>query len=289
MANYYTSPYGTRINVTGLSGNALNRVKSLANTAHGMQAQQFAQKQRTMIPRAQPAPAPGQATIQPVGQPTPINFSNTANAAPPTPPPATSTDNTNTLFPTERIFEPKNYQGSPLYQFQVKQGQNQLAKSLAARGLTNSGKAIQDEVNIPLQAAAQDTERMTQLANQNADRLANIQQSEAGRLERQGNEQWNRAFNIAQLMAQQSPWATAVSGLNNTADILKRAGDAQANYLRDAYQRAAGGGGGGRGFVPMALPTGPNYLNIIPAQNNASFSSNNGWLNLLTQGLSSLI
>lgn len=188
------------------------------------------------------------------------------------------------------MFEPKNYEGSPLYQFQVKSGMDQLTKSLAARGLYNSGKAIQDEINIPLQAAAQDTDRMTRVASENADRLKSFQDNEALRLERAGNAQWDRQFNLASLMAQQSPWAASLAGLNNTADLTKQSGDAQANYLRDAYNRiiASPGGGGRRGggsgtaATPIPVPTGPDYSNITPTQIGGDYSSNKGWLNILT-------
>jgi len=232
------------------------------------------------------------AKIQPVTPATPVTPVETAPPATTPPamsPPLTSPGNTEALFPSTRMFEPKNYEGSPLYQFQVKSGMDQLTKSLAARGLYNSGKAIQDEINIPRQAAAQDTDRMTRVASENADRLKSFQDNEALRLERAGNAQWDRQFNLASLMAQQSPWAASLAGLNNTADLTKQSGDAQANYLRDAYNRviASGGGGGrsggsGTAATPIALPTGPDYSNIAPTQIGGDYSSNKGWLNILT-------
>jgi hypothetical protein len=392
----FTSNYGTRINTTGITGKPLQRIQSLANSAHGLQAQQIAQRARVMIPKvAQPGnpidgggvlppghPIDGGGVLPP-GQTPPAAFDpsrsqsridylskvrpndpqiailkqriQNGGAAPPvdvnritariayltkirpndpqikilqgklaagTPPPDTMTrgpahnlpgqpdapvpgstidgggappDGTaapadpnlaNTQFPSERLFEPQNYQGSPLYQFQVKSGEDQLAKSLAAKGLTGSGSAIQQEINVPLMAAAQDTDRMTQLATANANRLQTYQTNEADRLERAGNNQWDRSFNIAKLLADQSPWAAGLAGLNNTADLTKGLGDAQANYLKDAYGRViAVRSSPGQAFTPIPTPSGPNYSNITPAQIAGGQSSNNGWLNVLTNGL----
>lgn len=237
-------------------------------------------------------PTPGQQTMIPqVSQPLttpavpPLNSAPLANAAPAAPQ-AASADNTNTLFPTERIFEPQNYQGSPLYQFQVKAGEDQLDKSLAARGLSNSGKGIRDEFNIPMQAAAQDTQRIQQVATDNANRLQQIQSDEAGRLERAGNNEWDRSFSLAQLMAAQSPWQGALAGLNNSADLTNQAGQSQANFLKNYYNKVSGGGGGGQ--LPAQLPSGPNYGNINPAQIQQNQASNNGWQSLLQNALQSL-
>ena len=231
---------------------------------------------------ANKAQAPGVAPAEPSAPaaPTPAP----AQPAPSAPPPV------DTMFPNERMFEPKNYEGSPLYQFQVGEGQKQLSRSLAARGLTNSGHGIEQELNIPLRAAAQDTDRMTRVAESNADRLANYQQNEALRLERAGNNQWDRSYSLAQLLAEQSPWQAALSGLNNTADITKMSGDARARYLQDAYKRVmASRGGGGGGFVPMPLPTGgPDYSGIMPTQISGNQSSNNGWLNVVSNLLGGL-
>ncbi len=43
--------------------------------------------------------------------------------------------------------------------------------------------------------------------------------------------------------------------------------------------------GGGGTPQPIPLPTGPNYTNVKPAQIAADYSTNNGWLGLLTDFL----
>lgn len=301
---YFTSNFGTKINVTGLSGRPLARVQSLANQKYGTKAQALARSARMRIPKVvtpvdpKPAAPTTPATTQQASQQEPsnpiqpLNTTAQATATPPTTPQTASPGTVETLFPSTRMFEPKNYEGSPLYKFQVQQGEKQLAKSLAARGLTNSGHGIEEELNIPLRAAAQDTDRMTRVASENADRLKSFQDNEALRLERAGNNQWDRAYSLAALMAQQSPWSAALAGLNNTADITNKMGQDQANFLKDYYQRVMGGGGGGggggsSGGTPIPLPSGPNFSNITPTEIGGNYSSNSGWLNLLTKGLSS--
>lgn len=228
------------------------------------------------------APAVPAAQTPAATTPQPLSYGNMATTVPT---PAGQGVNPEAMFPTTRMFEPQNYQGSPLYQFQVKAGEDQLAKSLAARGLTNSGYAIKQELNIPMMAAAQDTQRMTDLANRNADRLQQYQQNEALRQERAGDNQWDRSYQLAQLMAEQNPMQWAMSGLNNYGNTLNKAGQSQANYLAQLYQKVLGGGGGGA--QPLPLPTGPNYNNINPAEISNNYNTNNGWINLLTQGLNS--
>lgn len=187
---------------------------------------------RVKIPRAQ---RPGYQAKHPLIGTTPAAPAPAAPAAP-------SADTTNTLFPNTRMFEPENYGGSPLYKFQVQQGQQQLGRSLAARGLTNSGHGIEEELNIPLRAAAQDTDRMTRVASENAGRLFDTQNNEALRREREGNNQWNRQYQIAELLSRQNPFNAAVDGLNSSAGLGQDALVSGANHLRDSYGRVQGPG-----------------------------------------------
>lgn len=196
---------------------------------------------------------------------------------------------TNTIFPNTRMFEPENYEGSPLYKFQVQEGEKALARSLAKRGLGNSGHAITEELNVPMRAAAQDTDRMTRIAEGNADRLYNIQNNEANRLERAGNDQWGRIYDTASLMAGQNPWQGALGGLDAYAGMTEKSGSAMANFLKDYYRKSSGGGGGGSAGTPIAIPGGPDYSNIDPITIGGNYSSNKGWLSLLNSGLAGLM
>lgn len=202
-------------------------------------------------------------------------------------PPGENPDIANTLFPNTRMFEPENYEGSPLYKFQVQEGEKALARSLAKRGLGNSGAAITEELNVPMRAAAQDTDRMTRVAEGNADRLYNVQNNEANRLERAGNDQWGRIYDTASLMAAQNPWQGALGGLDAYAGMTEKSGSAMANFLKDYYRRSSGGGGSAG--TPIAIPSGPDYSNIDPVTIGGDYSSNKGWLSILNSGLAGLM
>lgn len=286
--NIFKSNYGTKINIKGLNSKQVNKIQNLANNKYGDRAAKLASQWQTRIPKT-PAPATGggvtQGTPPPATQPA-TTIPQPVTAPAPTPA-APSQDVANNLFPTERMFEPKNYEGSPLYQFQVQQGQKQLGRSLAARGLTNSGKGIEEELNIPMMAAAQDTDRMSRVAENNANRLQTMQENEAMRRERAGNTQWDRQFSLAELMSRESPWAASLEGLGAYGDNTKAAGSAYADYLRNAFTRAIGGGGGGAGFTPQQIPGGPDYSAIDLAGINSKGNSSTNWLNIIGQGLGS--
>lgn len=282
--NIFKSNYGTKINIKGLNSKQVNKIQNLANNKYGTRAAKLADQWRTRIPKVPPPPTGGGVTQGPPPATEPVV---TPPPAPTAPDPQATQEVANNLFPTERMFEPKNYQGSPLYQFQVQQGQKQLGRSLSARGLTNSGKGIEEELNIPLRAAAQDTDRMSRVAENNANRLQTMQENEAMRRERAGNTQWDRQFSLAELMSRESPWNAALEGLGSYGDITGEAGKAYANYLRNAFTRAIGGGRGGAGFTPKPLPGAPDTSYSDFARINNAGTSSNNWLQIIGQGLGS--
>lgn len=275
-SQYYIPKSGQQVKIGGLAAKPLNRVINLADQGKYGRANRVYQRQKNKGLLSQPAAAATPAAVAPaVAAPTPV-AAPAATAAP---------NNTNTLFPNTRMFEPENYEGSPLYKFQVDQGQKQLAKSLASRGLTNSGYGIEQELGIPLRAAAADTQRMTDVASQNADRLATMQQNESGRLEREGNNQWNRMYQTAGLMAQQSPWQASLNGLDNSAIALGNRGQDQMNFLRDYYQKQFAPAMGPmvvtapQGAPPAATPN-FNASNFAAQVSNSS--QNQGWADWLS-------
>lgn len=269
-SQYYIPKSGQKVKVGGLAEKPLNRVMSLADQGKFGRANRVYQRQKNKGLLAQPAAAAPAAVAPAVAAPTPA-AAPAQQAAP---------SNANTLFPNSRMFEPENYEGSPLYKFQVQQGQKQLGKSLAARGLTNSGYGIEQELNIPLRAAAADTQRMTDVAQNNAERLATMQQNESGRLERQGNNQWNRMYQTAGLMAQQSPWQAALNGLDNSANALNNRGQDQMNFLKDFYQKQFAPAMGPMAVTPpqSAPPIAqPNFVNTQVPQIVGEYSQGNQW------------
>lgn len=265
---FYTGPNNFRVNTTGLGNRQVQRIERMVGNQKFNKAKKFARRKRQELK----IPTTG------------------GNLAPPTTPPMTELPpgTTETLFPNTRMFEPKNYEGSPLYQFQLKEGQKQLARSLAAKGLTNSGHAIEEELAIPMRAAAQDTDRMTRIASENADRLYNFQNNEALRKERMGNAQWDRAYGLAELMSRESPWNEAFSAVDSTGKYKQAKGQAHANFLSNYYKTVLGPMAGGGGRQPLPLPSGPDYSNIDLQQINADRTSNDNWIDLLTTGIANL-
>lgn len=270
-AKYYIPKSGQQVKIGGLAEKPLNRVIGLADQGKFGRANKVYQRQKNKGLLSQPTAATPTAAAPAVAAPTPVAAAPAQQAAP---------SNANTLFPNSRMFEPQNYEGSPLYKFQVQQGQKQLGKSLASRGLTNSGYGIEQELNIPLRAAAQDTERMQNVAMDNANRLQSMQENEAMRLERQGNNQWNRMYQTAGLLAQQSPWQAAVNGLDNSANALNNRGQDQMNFLKDFYQKQFAPAMGPMAVTPpqSALPTAqPNFVNTQVPQLVGEYSQGNQW------------
>lgn len=273
-ATFYTSPTGVRINTAGFTPRAVNRLGRIT-TNQGLKAGQAYANQysTTKIPKtaAPAAPTIPQQTFSNIAAPT--------QAAP-------APTDTAGVFPNSQMFEPQNYQGSPLYQFQVKAGLDQVDKSLASRGLTDSGYGIKQELNVPMMAAAQDTQRMQQNADNNANRLQTYQIDQANRQDAASNSQWSRMMDLATLMSGESPWAAAVGGLNSTGQTMDAAGQANANFLQNYYRKVTAKGGG---YTPIPTPSGgPDYSNVDLAAMTGNQTSNQGWSNLLNNALMSI-
>ena len=218
-------------------------------------------------PAPQPAPAPAPA---PAPQPDP----NAGEA----------------LFPSARNFTPKDYEGDPLYQFQLKQGQKALGSSLAAKGLRNSGAAIEQELDLPLRLAAQNSERMNTNAQKDADRYAALGENEANRLERREDAGWRRAYDWTSLGLDQSPWAQAYSGLGSLGDLNSAEGKSLAQAIMASVSGGGGGGRGGGGSTPfVAPPPGqPNYINTNPNNIFGDASSSAGYGSIVSDLLASI-
>lgn len=194
--------------------------------------------------------------------------------------PATPNDNA-ALFPNQRAFEPKNYEGSPLYQFQRDQGMKMLDRKLAAEGKLGSGFQFDQYRNFLTELGAQESERASQVAQQEANRLQTMQENEAQRRERVGNNAWDRNFSLMELMSRQNPMGYAVQGTNNLGDAYGTMADKRYGYISSQYPRVSGGGG----YVPPPyLPppaSGPDYsgFNAQIPQNEAV--QNNNYYNAL--------
>jgi hypothetical protein len=245
-----------------------------------------------MDPAATPAP-------QPASTPTPEATTTTAD----TTPTAAPADLTNYKSPmtqalldalgqginSMRAYEPKFFEGSPLYQFQKEQGQKDLSKLMAARGLTGSGAEVQGYSDFLSKIGADESEKQRQYAeaqmgrNQDALRfIANYDQTERNNLRDQGNlnadrlqryqlDQQNAAAgmrgdmlgllqSILGLQAQTSPMTDIYKAIGGQNDVTSTLGKIISEYQANNYKKAiptggSSGGSSGGGSTGTGLPT----------------------------------
>jgi hypothetical protein len=254
--------------------------------APGFQRQLAAVEEKIRTARSaaqQPAapvtpPPPGDSAG---GPPPPTDI---APEQPPVPTePAQPTDNS-AMFPGQRAFEPKNYEGSPLYQFQKNQGMKSLERLYAARGLTGSGAEIAGNEQFLTRLGGEEANRQQGIAQQEADRLERLQQNESLRGERTGNEEWNRIYQLLDLSSRQSPLDQAYSATGQYAGLEQREGTLRGNQRRDQYGRVIGGGGGARQPEPTfrpPFPTSPDFTAADLARLTGNNNANGGYANVL--------
>lgn len=214
------------------------------------------------------------------------------------------------LFPSQRAFEPKNYQGSPMYDFQMNKGLEALDKNLAKSGLLGSGAELQLKKDFVTDLGARESEvtrgyaqneadrysnnynsgmdRAANVSNWNsnrsadiyrsaADRTFNAQQNESDRLMTQQQNQFNNTLNVAELALSQSPMQYGYQAAEGSADLAKYYGGKFANYAQNDYRRPtgySGGGGGGGGGYSAPIPTSPDYTPIALAQGQLAAQDN---------------
>lgn len=198
---------------------------------------------------------------------------------------------------TLSAYEPKFFEGSPMYQFQKQKGMADLEKLMAARGLTGSGAEIQGNSDFLANINATEAEKQRQYAEAERDRrqrgmefIANFDRGERESLRDQWNRNVDRQQNISEFEASRRDrrQEAAINFLNNVLgmqsqnDIARIAQGGQAsqtqltqalmqmigNSIMSQVPRASGGGGG----APPPPP--PNnssqiYANLIGYGNSA--------------------
>jgi hypothetical protein len=180
-----------------------------------------------------------------------------------------------------RAYEPQFFEGSPLYKFQKEQGQKDLAKLMAARGLTGSGAEVQGYSDFLGKIGAEESEKQRQYSEAQMNRnnealrfIANFDQADRENLRSQGNldadrlqryqfDQTGQAQQDKQLMlnffqnilgqqAQGNPMTAGLNALGSQNETNSAMGKALQGFLSNRYTRAvptggSSGGGGGRG------------------------------------------
>lgn len=210
--------------------------------------------------------------------------------AQPTTPPPTTTPPADTAAPAVETptfksvydFMPKDYTATPMYEFQKQQGSKDLARLMAARGLTNSGAEIEANSKFLNQLGAQEAERAMGTALNDANRYDNQSQYDATQSYNRGNDQWTRMMDLLNYTQRNSPYESGVNANNSIAGLNVDAGKNMAGYFKDAYGRViAGGGGGGGGSLPPFMapaPSGPDTSMSDMYKIMNSGNSNGGFL-----------
>lgn len=174
--------------------------------------------------------------------------------------PAFNDDYLAKLFPEAKFSDPANVTGSPLYNWQLEQGQKAVDRSLARSGLLGSGAEVQANQNLASELSAKETERQRDFSQTEADRLQNLLQFEANRGLNAENSQWGRYMDMLNLMAGQSPMQYGYDAAGKQAGLATKWGNTMGNYKGNNYQRvpSSGGGGGPGQFIPP-FASGPDY------------------------------
>lgn len=199
---------------------------------------------------------------------------------------------------TMQAYEPKNFEGSPLYQFQKQKGMQDMEKLMAARGLTGSGAEVQANSDFLVNLNAQESEKQRQYADQAAQRqqqamqfIANFDQAEKNALRDQWNTDLDRQTNISQfeanrgdrrqelatsflsnilgLQSQNDIARIAQGGLNSQSALTEQLMKAISGFTANNYARSYGGGGG-------AAPTPPSSGNLDIARILMDYSNRAG-------------
>ena len=225
---------------------------------------------------------------------------------------------------TMRANEPQFFEGSPMYQFQKEQGQKDLSKLLAARGLTGSGAEVTGYSDFLQKLGAEEADKQRQYADKEADRrqaalqyIADYDKSERETLRNQANVDTDRGINLSQfdatrndawraqqlntlmgilgLQAQTSPLDLIYKGMGDQAGVYGDIGKLIANYQANNYNRAlpSGGRGGGSGAsqpLPPMRPNDPTQLDIARILAGAgNRADNNGVFNSILNLIPGLV
>jgi hypothetical protein len=217
-----------------------------------------------------PAAAPAPAVEPPVSTP----------EAPPV-------DNSAALFPGIRAFEPKNYQGSPLYQMQLDQGTKKLEKIYAARGHSNSGKELEGIGRFVNELGANEAMRAQGVAQQEADRAERMQTRESDRLTGQSRDKWGQITDVLDMMLRQNPMDAATQATRDQAEMVLGQGNTVAGQIKGQTPRVRGGTGAPPPRYNPPTPGGPDMSGYNSTQAKVDAQGNINYGDILTNLLGS--
>lgn len=227
------------------------------------------------IPSATPAPAPEPVVAEP-----PVSTVDPV----PTPAPV---DNSAALFPGIRAFEPKNYEGSPLYQMQLDQGTKKLEKIYAARGHNNSGKELEGLGRFVNELGANEAMRAQGVSQQEADRAERMQTRESDRLTGQSRDKWGQITDVLDLMLRQNPMDAATQMTNSQGGLVAGQGNTVAGQIKGQTPKVRGGTGAPPPRYNPPTPSGPNMSGANSTQAQIDAQGNINYGEILTNLLGS--
>jgi hypothetical protein len=277
------------------------RGRQPAQTQQPVQAQQPVQPEQP-VQAEQAPPAVEPAAPQPA-QPSNSSFDFSSYQSPMT---KALLDAMSQGFSTMQAYEPKYFEGSPLYQFQKQKGSADLEKLMAARGLTGSGAEIQANSDFLANLNATESEKQRQYAeanrdrqqramefvanfdrqerealrdqwNADLDRQSNISQFEAGRGDKRQELMVNFLSNVLGLQSQNDIARISNGGLNSQTELSKALMSMIGQNIMSQVPKATGGGGG----TPPPPPT-TNMSDLYKIMMNyGNNAGNNDFLNTI--------
>lgn len=193
------------------------------------------------------------------------------------------------LYPSMNYQLPENYEGSPMYKFQMEQGNKALNRKLAQRGLLDSGAEIESTNQLSQSVGAQESDRLRQDFQTEADRYERVSANEANRRQTDEQNNWSRRMDVINQLTKQTPMNEAYNGTGRYADTQKERGKARSSNTANNYNRVSAGGR--RSQAPFVPPqaSGPDYsqAELINAMFGNSSSRGNG--NILDSFLGSFL
>lgn len=166
------------------------------------------------------------------------------------------------MFSDNSAFEPANYEGSPLYQFQKNKGLADLEKLYAARGLTKSGAEIQGNSDFLAQVGAQEADRQRAYAENNAQRATDSALHLFDLAQNDDQFKTNNQFDMTKFLTEVQ---------NNDKEFAYKSDQDYLNWLTDQsktnsddlYKFAALGLGQGNSLMSNAMGAGTNLSDLI--------------------------
>lgn len=177
------------------------------------------------------------------------------------------------LFPGQRNFEQKDFEGSEIYKFRRDEALSDADKYASSRGLIGSGAEIAMRDKALSRVSAEEGDRASLIAQKDADRYYGMVRDEADFRDRSSNEAFDRQYQLMQLAAQQNPLDVIYGGAQNWGNYVNNIGKNKAKFQSENYARptmSAGGYSGGASLPPFMAPYpgSPNTSNIDAIQNS---------------------